>query len=298
MFDRLRRAFKDVIDIVSTKTLSEKDFEGLRESLILELIENDVAFQVAEEIVDNLRDIVVGLKVRRYSGDIRQVVFNKLKELLLGFLTSLEYFDLVEEARIRKPLLIVFLGVNGVGKTTTIAKLGYMFKNKGFKPLLVAADTFRAGAQEQLMEHGRKLKLPVFTRSYGTDPAAVVYDSIIHAKQKGFDIVLVDTAGRMHTDIDLLGELRKIIRIAKPHYKILVVDALTGNDAIEQARTFNEKIGVDGVIVTKVDADPKGGTILSVSYEIKRPVIYIGTGQRYKDLRIFDPRWFVEKIFS
>ncbi len=298
MFDKLRRVFKNIVDIVATKTLSEKDFEGLRESLILELIENDVAFQVAEEIVDNLRNIIIGLKVRRSSENIRQVIFGKLKELLLSFLTSLEYFDLIEEAKVRRPLLVVFLGVNGVGKTTTIAKLGYMFKKKGFKPLLVAADTFRAGAQEQLIEHGKRLDLPVFTRPYGTDPAAVVYDSVIYAKQRGLDVVLVDTAGRMHTDVDLLEELRKIVRVTKPHYKILVVDALTGNDAIEQARIFDEKVGIDGVIVTKVDADPKGGTILSVSYEIKRPVIYVGVGQGYEDLRKFDPQWFVEKIVS
>ncbi len=298
MFDKLRKAFKNLVDVVTTKTLSEKDFEELRDSLILELIENDVAFQVAEEIVNNLSNTIIGLKVRRSSENVRQLVFSKLKELLLSFLTSLEYFDLIEEAKVRKPLLIVFLGVNGVGKTTTIAKLGFMFKKKGFKPLLVAADTFRAGAQEQLIEHGKRLNLPVFTRPYGTDPAAVVYDSVIHAKQKGFDVVLVDTAGRMHTDVDLLEELRKIVRVTKPHYRILVVDALTGNDAIEQARVFNEKVGIDGVIVTKVDADPKGGTILSVSYEIKRPVIYVGVGQRYEDLRKFDPQWFVEKIIS
>ncbi len=298
MFDKLRKVFRNIVDVVSTRTISEKDFEELRETLILELIENDVAFQVAEEIVDRLRETIIGLKVRRSSESIRYTVSSKLKELLISFLTSLKYFDLIEEAKTRKPLLVVFLGVNGVGKTTTIAKIGYMFKKKGFRPLLVAADTFRAGAQEQLLEHGKRLELPVFTRPYGTDPAAVVYDSVVYAKQKGFDVVLVDTAGRMHTDVDLLDELRKIVRVTKPHYKILVVDALTGNDAIEQARIFNEKIGVDGIIVTKVDADPKGGTILSVSYEIKRPVIYIGMGQGYEDLRKFDPQWFVERILS
>ncbi len=296
MFDKLRKVFRNIVDVVATKTITDKDFELLRENLILELIENDVAYQVAEEIVERLRETIIGLKVRRTSGNVKQIVYSKLKELLLSFLETLDYFDLLEEVKNRKPLLVVFLGVNGVGKTTTIAKLGYMFKKNGFKPLLVAADTFRAGAQEQLLEHGRRLGLQVFSRPYGTDPAAVVYDSVIYARQKGFDAVLVDTAGRMHTDVDLLEELRKIVRVTKPHYKILVVDALTGNDAIEQARVFNEKIGVDGVIVTKVDADPKGGTILSVSYEIKRPVIYIGMGQGYNDLRRFDPQWFVERI--
>ncbi len=298
MFDKLRKVFKNIIDVATTRTITDKDFEELREALLLELIENDVAFQVAEEIIEKLREIIVGLKVRRASRNVRQLMLDKLRELLLGFLSSLEYFDLIEEARSSKPLLVVFLGVNGVGKTTTIAKLGYMFKLNGFKTLLVAADTFRAGAQEQLVEHGKKLGLPVFTRPYGTDPAAVVYDSMVYAKQNKFDVVLVDTAGRMHTDIDLLEELRKIVRVTKPHYKILVVDALTGNDAVEQARVFDEKVGVDGIIVTKVDADPKGGTILSVSYEIKKPVIYVGIGQSYADLRRFDPKWFVDKILQ
>ncbi len=298
MFDKLRKVFKNIIDVATTRTITDKDFEELREALLLELIENDVAYQVAEEIIEKLRGIIVGLKVRRASRNVRQLMLDKLRELLLGFLSSLEYFDLIEEARNSRPLLVVFLGVNGVGKTTTIAKLGYMFKLNDFKTLLVAADTFRAGAQEQLVEHGKKLGLPVFTRPYGTDPAAVVYDSMVYAKQNKFDVVLVDTAGRMHTDIDLLEELRKIVRVTKPHYKILVVDALTGNDAVEQARVFNEKVGVDGIIVTKVDADPKGGTILSVSYEIKKPVIYVGIGQSYADLRRFDPKWFVDKILQ
>ncbi len=298
MFDKLRKVFKNIIDVATTRTITDKDFEELRETLLLELIENDVAYQVAEEIIEKLREIIVGLKIRRASGNVKHLMLGKLKELLLGFLSSLEYFDLIREARNNSPLLVVFLGVNGVGKTTTIAKLGYMFRVNKFKTLLVAADTFRAGAQEQLAEHGKKLGLPVFTRPYGTDPAAVVYDSMIYAKQNKFDVVLVDTAGRMHTDIDLLEELRKIVRVTKPHYKILVVDALTGNDAVEQARVFNEKVGVDGIIVTKVDADPKGGTILSVSYEIKKPVIYVGIGQGYTDLRRFDPKWFVDKILQ
>ncbi len=298
MFDKLRKVFKNIIDVTTTRTITDKDFEEFREALLLELIENDVAYQVAEEIIEKLREIIVGLKVRRASRNVRQLMLDKLRELLLGFLSSLEYFDLIEEARNSRPLLVVFLGVNGVGKTTTIAKLGYMFKLNDFKTLLVAADTFRAGAQEQLVEHGKKLGLPVFTRPYGTDPAAVVYDSMVYAKQNKFDVVLVDTAGRMHTDIDLLEELRKIVRVTKPHYKILVVDALTGNDAVEQARVFDEKVGVDGIIVTKVDADPKGGTILSVSYEIKKPVIYVGIGQSYADLRRFDPKWFVDKILQ
>ena len=298
MFDKLRKVFKNIIDVATTRTITDKDFEELREALLLELIENDVAYQVAEEIIEKLREIIVGLKVRRASRNVRQLMLDKLRELLLGFLSSLEYFDLIEEARNSRPLLVVFLGVNGVGKTTTIAKLGYMFKLNDFKTLLVAADTFRAGAQEQLVEHGKKLGLPVFTRPYGTDPAAVVYDSMVYAKQNKFDVVLVDTAGRMHTDIDLLEELRKIVRVTKPHYKILVVDALTGNDAVEQARVFDEKVGVDGIIVTKVDADPKGGTILSVTYEIKKPVIYVGIGQSYADLRRFDPKWFVDKILQ
>jgi fused signal recognition particle receptor len=211
--------------------------------------------------------------------------------------------DLVEEAKRlcsegKGPLKIVFLGVNGVGKTTTIAKIAYLFKKSGMTPVIAAADTFRAGAQEQLKIHASRLGIPIVTGRYGADPASVAYDAVAHASSKGFCVVLIDTAGRMHTDRDLVDELRKIIRVVKPHYKVLVLDALTGNDAVEQARFFDEAVGVDMVILTKIDADAKGGGALSVAYSIRKPIAYVGVGQDYGDLKRFDAEWFIERILG
>lgn len=298
MFEKLKRIFKEVVDAVATKQISVREFdEKYSEKLLMELVESDVALPVAEEIVNKLREVIVGLRIRRGS-DVQEVLKSKLKEILLEFFKELPEINLEETIRSIRPTIIVFLGVNGVGKTTTIAKMGYLFKKMGYIPLLVAADTFRAGAQEQLVEHARRINVPVFTRPYGTDPAAVVFDAIVHARQNNIPVVLVDTAGRMHTDVDLVEELKKIIRVSKPHYKLLVVDALTGNDAVEQSKLFNDKVGVDGVIVTKVDADVKGGTMISVAYSIKKPILYVGIGQRYEDLRKFNPMWLIEMILS
>ncbi len=296
MFEKLKRILREVVDVVTTKQISVKEFdEKYADKLIIDLVESDVALPVAEEIVSELRSTISNIRVRR-GIDVQEYLRNEIKRIIRQVFRNVGSIDLENELKKRNLTIIVFLGVNGVGKTTTIAKLGYRFRKLGYRPLFVAADTFRAGAQEQLKEHGKRLGIPVFSRPYGTDPAAVVYDSIVFAKQNKFDIILVDTAGRMHTDIDLMDELRKIIRVGKPHYKILVVDALTGNDAVEQAKLFNDKIGVDGVIVTKLDADVKGGTILSVVHTIRKPVLYIGVGQKYEDLRRFDVDWLIDTL--
>lgn len=296
LFEKLKRVLKEVVDVIATKQISIKEFdEKYAEQLIIELVESDVALPIAEEIISKLREVIMNLRIKR-SVDVHSYLRQKLKEIILKFFEELPRINIEESIRKNRPLIIVFLGVNGVGKTTTIAKIAYMFKKSKYTPLMVAADTFRAGAQEQLLEHAKRIEVPVFTRPYGTDPAAVVFDAIVYAKQNNFQVVLIDTAGRMHTDIDLVEELRKIIRVSKPHYRLLVVDALTGNDAVEQARLFNEKVGVDGIIVTKVDADVKGGTMISVAYSIKKPILYIGIGQKYDDLREFNPEWLVNAI--
>ena len=212
---------------------------------------------------------------------------------------SYQPLDLVAEARSRSPenpLRIVFFGVNGVGKTTTIAKFAYMFRRNGITPVIAAADTYRAGAQEQLRRHAEKLGVPFIGGRYGADPASVVYDAIEYARARGYRVILADTAGRMHTDRDLMEELRKITRVAKPDYRALVVDALTGNDAVEQARFFDGAVGIDFIVLTKVDADVKGGTALSVAAVTGKPILFVGTGQRYEDLELFDPKRYAEKI--
>ncbi len=287
----MKKAISSFINKAVKVLSSKKELEEAIEELKISLIENDVAYGVAEELAEKLMKYVEEGTIKT-----RNDLIKFLRETIIEFFKNAGGLDIISEAKKYKPYKIVFLGVNGVGKTTTIAKLALLYREKGFKPLMVAADTFRAGAQEQLKIHGDRLGIPVFMGKYGADPAAIVFDALQYAEKRGYDVVLVDTAGRMHTDIDLVEELRKIVRVAKPHRKILVVDALTGNDAIEQAKMFNEAVGVDGVIVTKVDAYEQGGVPLSIVYEIKKPVIFIGVGQGYKDIKPFNIREFVDKI--
>ncbi len=291
-----------VAEKIVMKTLSEKDVEEHLQDLLIELVESDVAFDTAEKIVNGLKEKLVGTQIPRGS-DVGKIVENAIRETLLEILkTGWRQIDLVREAQEKcrrgEPLILVFLGVNGVGKTTTIAKFAYMFKKAGLTPVIAAADTFRAGAQEQLKMHAERIGAIFVGGRYGADPASVAYDAIQLAKSRGYCVVLVDTAGRMHTDVDLMEELKKIVRVAKPDYKILVVDALTGNDAVEQAKFFDEAVGVDFVVLTKFDADAKGGTAVSVVDAIKKPILFIGTGQRYEDLEYMDPGRLVEKLLS
>ncbi len=291
MFRRIRNVISSFIDRAVKVFSSKKELEELVEEFKLELVSNDVAFEVAEEITSKLLEAIEEGKIRN-----RKELVKYLRKIIREYFEEAGSLNLLEEAKQHKPYKILFLGVNGVGKTTTIAKLALLFREKGYKPLMVAADTFRAGAQEQLRIHGERLGIPVFMGKYGADPAAITFDAIRFAKNKGYNVLLIDTAGRMHTDVDLVNELKKIVKVSKPHRKILVVDALTGNDAIEQAKFFDEYIGVDGVIVTKVDAYEQGGVPLSIVYSIKKPIIMLGVGQEYKDLKPFIIDEFLDKI--
>ena len=291
MFKRIKEAFKKFIESASSIIFSREKLESLIDELKLELVASDVAYEVAEEISSRLLKAVDEGLVRS-KEDLQRV----LKNILIEVFEKAGSVDLLSVARANKPCKLVFLGVNGVGKTTTIAKIAVLLRDSGFKPLMVAADTFRAGAQEQLKIHSERTGIPVFTGKYGSDPASVAFDAIQFASSRGFDALLIDTAGRMHVDIDLVNELKKVVRVVKPHFKILVVDALTGNDAIEQARFFNEAVGVDGVIVTKVDAYEQGGVPLSIAYILGKPVIYAGVGQGYKDLKPFNVYEYVNRI--
>ncbi len=287
-------------ETIAYKEIDVKKIEPILEEYVLLLSELDVAYEVAEQLMEEFKKKLAGVKIRR-GTDEREVIERALRDAILA-LISIPGFDLVEEAKKArqegKVLKIMFMGVNGVGKTTTIAKVAYMLKKAGITPVLAAADTFRAGAVEQLKTHAERIGVPIITKPYGSDPASVAYDAIEYAKARGFSVVLIDTAGRMHVDADLMNELRKVARVAKPDYKILVLDALTGNDAVEQAKFFDEAVGVDGVILTKVDADAKGGAVLSVAATIKKPILYLGVGQGYEDLIKFDPKWFVERLLG
>lgn len=307
MFDKLKGAFKRTIGDIKgklgealQKEIKESDIQDALDELLINLAEADVAYEVAEEIVSSVKRSLIGRRVSR-GTDVEGLVTQAIKEKLLEMLDTPQP-DILGEARRRgpgeRPLVLAFLGVNGVGKTTTIAKIAYMYKSNGITPVIAAADTFRAGAQEQLEVHAKRIDVPIITGRYGADPASVAYDAINYAAARGYRVVLIDTAGRMHVDYDLMGELKKIVRVAQPDYKILVADSLTGNDAVEQARRFNETVGVDLVILTKIDADVKGGTAVSIAGVIRKPIVFVGTGQGYGDLEKFNAEGFVEELLG
>ncbi len=282
-------------------TITEEDVKDVLDELELELIANDVAVEVAEAIKEELRERLVGKEVKSKSK-IPEVVEKSLEEALIEVLKAerdVDLFEIVEKAREEdRPAIIMFVGVNGSGKTTTIAKIAKLLKDHGYSVVIAAADTFRAAAIEQLEEHAKRLGVTLIKGERGDDPTAVAFNAVEHARARGKDVVLVDTAGRAYTDVNLMKELEKMKRILDPDLVIFVGDALAGNDAVEQARTFHEYVGIDAAILTKVDADAKGGAVLSITKVTGAPIIYLGIGQDYDDLKEFSPEWFVEKVLS
>jgi len=209
-------------------------------------------------------------------------------------------FDLVKAIKEKgeKPYRILFLGPNGAGKTTSIAKLTFFLQNQGFKVLWAAGDTFRAASIEQLEKHAERLKVRVVKHQYGADPAAVAFDAVKSAKSKGIDVVLIDSAGRQETNRNLMGELEKIARVAQPDLKIYVGEAFTGQSLLQQAKEYNKTVGIDGFILSKIDCDSKGGTTISLLYKIGNPILFVGTGQEYKDLEKFEPEFVLKRIIG
>jgi fused signal recognition particle receptor len=302
VFKKIRNVFQNiaskVADVVSKKELTEEDLKKVFDEVELSLVESDVAYEAIPVLFDELKKKLVGTKVSRFdSNGFMELIREAISDIVSRVEPKEDLVELVKSSGVR-PFIIVFLGVNGVGKTTTIAKVANRLLKAGMKPIIVAADTFRAGAQEQLALHAERLGVPFFKGKYGADPAAVAKDAVTYATKRGFDVVLVDTAGRMHVDTDLVEELRKVIKVIKPNMRILVLDALTGNDALEQLRYFDSNVGFDAVILTKMDADARGGCALTLSVLLKKPIIYVGTGQGYDDLEPFRARLIVEKLLS
>ena len=278
------------------KKIREGKVDDFLWDLEIAMMEGDVAVDVIEKLKNDIKKELVGKKIR-IGVDVSKVVENTLKKSLLEILNKdFDFDEFIKSCE--KPCVIMFLGVNGTGKTTVIAKMAKYMLDRNYSPVLVAGDTFRAGAIEQIDEHGKRLRVKVIKHKAGGDPAAVAYDAIEHAKAKRKDFVLIDTAGRMQTNRNLMDEMKKIKRVSKPHLTIFVGDSLAGNDAIEQARTFNKEVGVDAIILTKVDADAKGGAAISIAYEIGKPIIFLGTGQGYDDFIKFDAEWFVNRLFG
>ncbi|MGY5855726.1 MAG: signal recognition particle-docking protein FtsY [Candidatus Thorarchaeota archaeon] len=301
MFEKLRGALDSAVTKATTKELNEKNLTDVVWELQMVLIQNDVAVEVAEHICELTKEKVLGTRAGRLEN-ISRVFKSAIHESILEVLTPEHPIDLIEFAREKKEkgetTTILFVGVNGTGKTTTLAKLAHIFKNSGFSVVIAAGDTFRAGSIEQLEKHAERLGIRVIKQDYGSDAAAIAYDAVAHAKARRIDIVLIDSAGRMQSNKNLLEEMKKIVRVAEPDLKIFVGDALAGNDALSQAKEFHKTIGIDGAILTKVDADPSGGAALSVAFVTGRPVIYVGVGQTYEDLKHFDPDWFAERLIA
>ena len=301
MFDRLRAQFSNFYDRIATTELKGKDLENVLDEFQLSLIENDVAVSVAESVSNELKEKLKDAQFARFT-DPRARVRVILQGILLSVLEragSLDIFSFVENKKAAgEPAIIVFIGINGTGKTTSIAKLAYILQKKKRSVILAASDTYRSGSIEQLEEHARRVGVRLIKHQYGADPAAVAFDAVNYAKAHSINAVLIDTAGRMQTNKNLLEEMRKIVRVTNPDLTILVVDALTGNDAVEQGKIFSEAVKIDGIILAKLDADVKGGSAISLSYIMGKPIALVGTGQKYDDLEPFQPESIVKNIMG
>ena len=288
------------LSFIKEKSISEDDVEDILFELELGLLEADVAMDVSSVVVESVKNDLVGQKIKR-SSDIEEYTYEALKNAVAKIINieGKSMTELLEEKVAQgEPLVVMLVGINGTGKTTTIGKLSNYYIKKGYTPVIAASDTFRAGAIEQVQYHADNLGVKLIKHEKGSDPAAVAFDAVQHARAKGKELVLIDTAGRMQTNTNLMDEMKKIRRVSKPDLVVFVGDALTGNDATEQARKFNEAIDIDGVILTKADADSKGGAALSIGYIIQKPILFLGMGQSYDDIKEYDADWMLEQIFS
>jgi len=300
MFDSLRKAFSNAAKSLGEKELNEKDIEDILFELEISLLESDVAGEVIDSIKSDLKEKLIGSKVDK--NEIEKFVKDNLISIISSLFDSVGDIDIFEKIDEKKkkeqPFLIVFVGINGTGKTTSLAKLAALLQEKKYSVVIAAADTFRAGAIEQLREHTNRLNLKLVAQNYESDPAAVARDAVLYAKSHKTDCVLIDTAGRMQTSKNLMEQIAKITKVVNPDMTIFVGDSLAGNDTVNQAREFHEHVKFDGSILTKSDADAKGGAALSIAKVTSTPVLYLGTGQEYSDLKSFDKNIFLETVFG
>ncbi|MEM5777015.1 MAG: signal recognition particle-docking protein FtsY [Candidatus Aenigmatarchaeota archaeon] len=286
-----------IIKKITEVEITEKTLEDVFNEMELELLQADVAVEVIEKIKTDMKRNLVGKNIKK--SHLEKEIRESLRKILYDAINipNINLEEIVKNANKNgRPALLVFLGFNGAGKTTTLAKVAYWFLTKKYSCVLAAGDSFRAASIEQLEEHANKLKVNVIKHQYGADPAAVIFDAVRHAQAKNIDIVLADTAGRAHTNKNLMDQLEKIMRVNKPDLKILVLDSMTGNDIINQCRMFDQAVGVDGIILTKNDVSNKGGSIISAAYVLKKPILFLGSGQEYKDLDEFNPKKIVESL--
>ncbi|APW97168.1 signal recognition particle-docking protein FtsY [Halobiforma lacisalsi AJ5] len=277
--------------------IEEEDLEDPLYELEMALLSSDVEMNVAQEILDNIRDELVG-ETRTFTTSTGEVVEDALREAIYDVI-SVGQFDFDERIAIEdKPVTIVFTGVNGVGKTTTIAKLSRYFEERGYSTVMANGDTYRAGANEQIQEHADALDTKCISHEQGGDPAAVLYDAVEYAEANDVDVVLGDTAGRLHTDEGLMDQLEKIDRVVDPDMTLFVDEAVAGQDAVNRAREFNEAAEIDGAILTKADADSNGGAAISIAHVTGKPILFLGVGQGYDHLERFDPDEMVDRLLE
>jgi len=286
--DKIKAAFRGEI------ILDDKKLDEILYDLEISLIESDIALEVVEKIIGNLKSELRGKKFKseELSMEVKKILKSSLREIFVDE----KLIERIKDAP--KPFVIAFVGINGTGKTTTIAKVATYLQGHGLTSVIAASDTYRAGAIEQIEKHAEKLGIRLVKHRRGADSAAVAFDAIEHARAKGREVVLIDTAGRMDTNINLMDELKKIVRVSKPNATIFVGDMLTGNAVVEQVDVFNRFTPIDGAILTKADADAKGGSAISIAYVLKKPIFFLGTGQGYGDLIEFDSDWFVNEIIT
>ncbi len=281
--------------LTNTITLEEKNLEPVFNEFQTSLLESDVSYSTTEFMIENIKKELVGKKVdkNKVGEEVKHQVTNTLEKIFEEG-GSKNFFQEIKQ----KPYIVLFVGTNGSGKTTTIAKIAWAAKKKGLTTVMVAADTFRKAAIEQLTEHAQNLQTPIIKRDYGADPTSVAFDAVSYAKAKGIDLVLIDTAGRQETNQNLVREMEKINRIIKPNLKIFVGESISGNTLVDQIKTFNQAIKIDGVILTKTDFDVKGGVLLSIFHELKIPIYFTANGQQYEDLKDFNPNEMINLLLS
>ena len=302
MFEQLRKAFSSATRNIIHKELTEKDLNNVLSELEIALLQSDIAQEVIDVIVTKLKSELIGTKLEK-EQNTANIVQIKFRNAIVEMFSGSGEVDLIKKITEKKdkrggPFIVVFLGINGTGKTTTVAKVAHFLRKHNISVVLAAGDTHRAGAIEQISLHAEKLSLKVITQRYGADPSAVGRDAIEYAKKHHIDVVLVDTAGRMQTAKNLMDEINKIVRVVKPDIKLFVGDSLAGNDTINQAREFFEYTNFDGAILTKIDADAKGGSAISIVHITSRPIVYLGIGQGYEDIIPFDAGRFIDSILS
>ncbi|MBI3641918.1 MAG: signal recognition particle-docking protein FtsY [Thaumarchaeota archaeon] len=300
MFEKLRSAFSSAAKSFGQKELKEKDIDAVLFELEVALLESDVATEVIDSLKSDLKQKLIGTTVEKEQ--IANIVKQNLRQHISNMFDAAGKVDILSNIEKKKntgePYIISFMGINGTGKTTTVAKVAYLLRENKFSVVIAAADTYRAGAIEQITEHAKRLNLKIIAQNYGSDPAAVSRDAVLYAKSHKIDCILIDTAGRMQTSKNLMDQISKINKVVNPDFKIFVGDSLAGNDTINQAREFHQYTKFEGSILTKSDADARGGAAISIVKVTSTPILYLGVGQEYKDLKPFDKDSFLESLFG